>query len=135
MTHIQHNGAMDCGNPNNPLRKTSAKATKVVVEMRVTEVIKMLANCWRHDEIVSYGKTEWGINKAQMESYMRKARKAVHERYIKTDRHEYISIKLDQLEALCRMASQANQMSAAVGAMGLQLKVIGALDNLRGSNP
>ena len=113
---------MEGGNPSDPLRKRSPKATKVIVEQRVNKIIELLCKAWSNPEIKQYAASEWGVSPRQTDVYIQRANAAITEHFQSQDRPTFLAAKLGILEEIARVALRDGQLSAAVGAVNSMLR-------------
>lgn len=109
------------GNPDNPLRKVGKKGDRATIELRVSKVVELLSLAWSTTEIRQYCAAEWGLAVRTSDTIIQRARKQITARW-NQDRTEFIAERLDQLQMVTRKAIEAEQHSAAVGAIGLMGK-------------
>lgn len=135
-------GATSCGrmmhmagNPNNPLRKQTAKATKAVVEQRVTVVAEKLARAWSNTKIAQYAAEEWGMKKRQVDEYIQRANAEIMRQYSQRERPEFVASRLAILETLADKGIESGQLAAAVGALALQAKITRLCESNGGGKP
>ncbi len=108
--------------------KTRApKGNKEQVAARIDRCIEWLSLCQSTSEIIRQGKSEWGVGEDMVHVYISKARAMIRERYDEMDRKDWIATALEKLEKVAAMSMESRQLSNAIGAIGLQAKLIQAV--------
>ncbi len=105
----------------------AAKANKEIVAARVDRCCELISLCKSTSEILRIGKEEWGVGEDMVEKYIAKARAKIRERYDEMDRKDWIAAALEKLEKVAAMSIESRQQSNAIGAIGLQAKLIQAV--------
>lgn len=95
------------------------------MERRVSLAVKLLAEGATSSRTVETIAAETGVSVRQAWDYIAAARKKLVEMY-EQDRDECVAGELLKLDHISDRAIQTGQLSAAVGAVGLKLRVIGA---------
>lgn len=95
------------------------------MERRVSLAVKLLAEGATSSRTVETIAAETGVSVRQAWDYIAAARKKLVEIY-QQDRDECVAGELLKLDHISDRAIQTGQLSAAVGAVGLKLRVIGA---------
>lgn len=98
------------------------KATKAEVEMRVSQVLRMLANGVQRPAIIEYARKEWGLSRGATDLYIRKAKDEIIET-MREERHEFLARKLYQLEDILMKSAKRENHSAMIGAIRLQCEL------------
>ena len=101
------------------------KCSAAEVERRVSLAVKLLAEGATSSRTVETIAAETGVSVRQAWDYIAAARKKLVEIY-QQDRDECVAGELLKLDHISDRAIQTGQLSAAVGAVGLKLRVIGA---------
>ncbi len=86
----------------------------------------MLVNCHRSSEIIEFCQSEWGVGRGGAQDYITKARDLIRED-CGIDRHDFIGSRLAMLDQIARVSVETGQHSNAIGALRLQLEIIGGL--------
>ena len=86
----------------------------------------MLVNCYRSSEIAEFCLREWGVGRSGASDYIAKARELIRED-CGIDRHDFIGSRLAMLDQIARASTESGQHSNAIGALRLQLEIIGGL--------
>ena len=95
------------------------------IERRVSLAVKMLAEGASSSRTAQTLSAETGVTERQAWDYVSAARKELVKIY-HHDRDECVAGELLKLDHISDRAIQTGQLSAAVGAVGLKLRVIGA---------
>jgi hypothetical protein len=98
------------------------KATKAEVEVRVQQVLHMLANGVQRPAIIEYARKEWGLGRGSTDEYIRRAKDEIIET-MKEERHEFLARKLYQLEDILLKSAKRENHSAMIGAIRLQCEL------------
>ncbi len=96
------------------------KATKAEQELRISQLLKMIANGVQRPEILEYGRTEWGLTRGAVDNLIRKAKDAIKQA-VDEDRQDFVAKKLYQLEDILLKASKRENHSAMIGAIKTQI--------------
>lgn len=104
----------------------AAKATKAVVEQRVSAVEELLSQGAARWRILRHASEEgWGLSDRQMDEYIRKATQRIALTFDQK-REEFVARQLARLEHIADLATKERQYSAAVGAACAILRTVGA---------
>ncbi len=98
------------------------KATKAETELRVSQVLRMIANGVQRPQLLEYGRKEWGLSRGGVDILIRKAKDAIRET-VNEDRHEFMARKLYQLEDVLMKAAKRENHPAMVGCIRLQCEI------------
>jgi hypothetical protein len=101
-----------------------AKANKEIAAARVDRCVELISLCKSTAEIIKVGKAEWGLSERQIEVYICKARAKIRERFDQMDRKDWIASALERLDRVADMSIECRQHSNAIGALGLQAKLL-----------
>ena len=67
---------------------------------------------------------QWGVGERQIETYMKKAREQITKDW-EIDRKEYVAQLSQKLDAVAKASIDCKQHSNAIGALGLQARILG----------
>ena len=95
------------------------KATKGEQELRVSKILRMIANGVQRPQLLEYGRAEWGLGRAAVDELIRKSKEAIKEA-VDDDRHDFVAKKLYQLEDILLKSAKRENHSAMIGAIRLQ---------------
>ena len=98
------------------------KATKAEQELRISKILRMIANGVQRPQILEYGRDEWGLGHAAVDELIRKAKDAIKEAVDK-DRQDFVAKKLYQLEDILLKSAKRDNHSAMIGAIRLQTEL------------
>lgn len=98
------------------------KATQPESELRVFEILRMIANGVQRPDILEHGRKEWGLGRGQVDNYIRKAKDAIKES-VSEQREEFLARKLYQLEDVLLKSAKRENHSAMIGAIRLQCEL------------
>ena len=101
------------------------RASGAEIERRICVAVKMLSECASSSRVAQTLSAETGVTERQAWEYVSAARKRLVEIY-QMDRDECVANELLKLDHIADRATATGQLSAAVGAVGLKLRVIGA---------
>jgi hypothetical protein len=111
--------------PPKPAPAPRKRATKAETTRRVNEVYKLLASAARVEDIVAFAeKKAWGVNKRQLETYMKRAREQMAKDG-EADRKEQIDIADAQLAAIQAKATSIGDHNNAIKARMARNKLRG----------
>lgn len=103
----------------------ATKANKEIAAARVDRCVELISLCKSTAEIIRIGKVEWGLSgDRQIQEYIRSARTKIREQYDAMDRKDWIAAALEKLEKVATMSLECRQHSNAIGAIGLQAKLL-----------
>lgn len=105
------------------------KANQEIAAARVDRCVELISLCKSSDTIVRVCSAEWGVGERMVEEYIRKARKRIRDEYDGTDRKDWIAMALQKLEKVADMSIETRQHSNAIGAIGLQAKLLQITSN------
>ena len=103
------------------------KATKAETELRVQQVVRMIANGVQRPELIEYARKEWGLGRGGVDILIRKAKDAIKEA-VNEERSEFLARKLFQLEDVLMKSAKRENHSAMIGAIRLQCELTRVLD-------
>ena len=98
------------------------KATQPESELRVFEILRMIANGVQRPDILEHGRKAWGLGRGQVDNYIRKAKDAIKES-VNEQREEFLARKLYQLEDVLLKSAKRENHSAMIGAIRLQCEL------------
>ena len=101
------------------------RANGAEIERRISLAVKMLSECASSCRVAQTLAAETGVSERQAWEYVGKARDRLVEIY-QQDRDQCVAGELLKLDHIADRATATGQLSAAVGAVGLKLRVIGA---------
>ena len=100
------------------------KATAATMEARVNQVYKWISECKTRPDIQELASAQWGVSRAQIDVCIARARKQITEDWT-IDRKEYVTQLSQKLEHVARKSLDSGQHSNAIGAYGLQARILG----------
>jgi hypothetical protein len=100
------------------------KANKEIYAARVDRCIELISTCTPRREILRVGREEWGLKDDMIDRYIYRARKIIREQYDDLDRKDWVAGALEKLEKVASLSIKSNQHSNAIGAIGLQAKLL-----------
>ena len=103
------------------------KATKAETELRVQQVVRMIANGVQRPGLIEYARKEWGLGRGGVDILIRKAKDAIKEA-VDEERSEFLARKLFQLEDVLMKSAKRENHSAMIGAIRLQCELTRVLD-------
>ena len=104
----------------------AGKATKAVVEQRISAVEELLSQGAARWRIVRYAAEEgWGLSERQLDTYIQRATRRIAATFDQK-REEFVARQLARLEHIADLATKERQYSAAVGAACAILRTVGA---------
>ena len=98
------------------------KATKGEQELRISKILRMIANGVQRPQLLEYGRTEWGLTRGAVDNLIRKAKDAIKEA-VDEDRQDFVAKKLYQLEDILLKSAKRDNHSAMIGAIRLQTEL------------
>ena len=104
-----------------------AKASKIEIDRRVHEVVKLIASAKTNSYICQYAATEWGASQRQAFRYLAKAREIIRADY-SIERSEFLASRIALLDKIAEASIREKQHSNAVGALRLQAELTRLLD-------
>lgn len=84
----------------------------------------MISRCKSRQDILRDCTAEWGVKERQVDIYIEKARARIREEYSGMDRKDWIAAALAKLERVADLSIETRQHSNAIGAIGLQAKLL-----------
>ena len=105
-------------------RKFTPRSTKATNEARVNQVYQWISECKTRPEMIEYAESQWGVGRGQVDSYIKKAREQITKDWT-IDRKEYVTQLSQKLEHVARKSLDSGQHSNAIGAYGLQARILG----------
>ena len=100
------------------------KATAATAEARVNECYRWISECKTRCDILKLGKDQWGVGENMIDKYIAKARAKIKEDW-DIDRQEYVTQLCQKLEHVAKASIDSKQHSNAIGAFGLQARILG----------
>jgi hypothetical protein len=98
------------------------KATRAETELRVLQILRMIANGVQRPAILEHGRKEWGLGRGGVDLLIRKAKDAIKES-VNEQREEFLARKLYQLEDVLMKSAKRENHSAMIGAIRLQCEL------------
>ena len=98
------------------------QATKAETELRVQQVVRMIANGVQRPALLEYSSKEWGLKRAATDTLIRKAKDAI-KAAVNEERDEFLARKLFQLEDVLMKSAKRENHSAMIGAIRLQCEL------------
>ena len=98
------------------------KATKAEEELRINQVIRMIANGVQRPALLQYGAKEWGLKTRSVDELICKAKDAIQVA-VNEERADFLSRKLFQLEDVLMKSAKRENHSAMIGAIRLQCEL------------
>ena len=100
------------------------KATAATAEARVNECYRWISECKTRPDILRLGKDQWGVGENMIDKYIAKARAKIKADW-DIDRQEYVAQLSQKLDAVAKASIDCKQHSNAIGALGLQARILG----------
>ena len=112
-----------------PNPKGYKKATQHEAKRRVDQVHQWLSECKTRATIIRLAQSQWGsgVGEANIDLYIRKARKQIVEHLDQVDRKQWIAAAVEQLQQVAESSCANGQHSNAIGALNAQAKLLGML--------
>ena len=96
------------------------KPTKGEMELRVNEIVKLMANGVQRPAMIEHARNKWGITRGATDNLIRKAKDRIKES-VDEERSDFIARKLFQLEDIVLKSAKLNHTSAMIGAIKVQI--------------
>lgn len=103
------------------------KATKGETELRVNQIVRMMANGVQRPAMIEYAGNNWGITRGAVDNLIRKAKDRIKES-VDEERADFIARKLFQLEDIVLKSAKLNHTSAMIGAIKVQIDLAQVLN-------
>ena len=100
------------------------RATRAVVQARTNQCYRWIAECKTRGTIQQLAADQWGVTERVIDEYIAKARKQILKDW-EIDRKEYVSSLCMKLEHVAQASMDSKQHSNAIGAFGLQARILG----------
>jgi hypothetical protein len=100
------------------------RPTRGEVEQRVNSIVTMIATRSRHEEIVRFGSSQWGITSRQTDKYIRRANAIILAEAAK-DRATRIAEHLAALDAIVKRAYAIDDLASMRAAIAEKSKLCG----------
>ena len=104
--------------------KDVKKADKELSARRVDKIVELISLCKPVSEIVRVCSDEWGVSERMIEKYIHKARNKIRDNFDQMDRKDWVATALEKLDKVAAMSIECRQHSNAIGALGLQAKLL-----------
>ena len=104
-----------------------AKASKIEIDRRVHEIVKLICSAKTNSFICRYASVEWGVNERTAMRYLAKAREIIKYDY-SIERTEFLASRIALLDKIAEVSIRENQHSNAIGALRLQAELTHLLD-------
>ena len=104
--------------------KDVKKADKELSARRVDKIVELISLCKPVSEIIRDCSAEWGVSTRMVEKYIQKARIRIRENFDQMDRKDWVATALEKLDKVAAMSIETRQHSNAIGALGLQAKLL-----------
>ena len=105
-------------------KKFTPRSSKATNEARVNQVYKWISECKTRPEMIEIAGAQWGVGRGQVDNYIKKAREQITKDWT-IDRKEYVTQLSQKLEHVARKSLESGQNSNAIGAYGLQARILG----------
>jgi hypothetical protein len=100
------------------------KCTPEETQARINKIIELVSECKPEWSVRRDLAAEWGVSERQMQRYMSAAHQAIVDLW-EIKREAFVARSMEKLETIIARAINSNQLSAAVGAVACQLRVVG----------
>ena len=100
------------------------KATAATAQARVDQCYRWISECKTRPDILQLASDQWGVSERSIDEYIRKAREQITKDWT-IDRKEYVTQLSQKLEYVAKKSLESNQNSNAIGAYGLQARILG----------
>ena len=100
------------------------KCTKATAQARVNQCYRWISECKGRPAILQLGSDQWGVSERQIDDYIKKARDQIQVDW-SIDRKEYVAQLAQKLERVAENSLASGQNSNAIGAYGLQARILG----------
>jgi predicted DNA-binding transcriptional regulator YafY len=100
------------------------KCNREEFQVRINRLVELITECRSECSIRRELAAEWGVSDRQMQRYMAKAHQSIVQLW-DIKRETFVARSLEKLETIINKAITSNQLSAAVGAVACQLRVVG----------
>ena len=105
-------------------KNTTPRVNKATAEARVNLIYQWISECKTRPEIIELGSAQWGVGRGQIDNYIKQAREQITKDWT-IDRKEYVTQLSQKLEHVARKSLDSGQHSNAIGAYGLQARILG----------
>ena len=105
-------------------KKGEHRSTKATYQARVDQCYRWISECKSRPDILQLGSAQWGVTDRQIDDYIAKAREQITKDWT-IDRKEYVTQLSQKLEYVAKKSLESNQNSNAIGAYGLQARILG----------
>ena len=105
-------------------KNTTPRVNKATATARVNQIYQWISECKTRPEIIEMGGAQWGVGRGQIDNYIKQAREQITKDWT-IDRKEYVTQLSQKLEYVARKSLESNQNSNAIGAYGLQARILG----------
>lgn len=100
------------------------KCNREEFQFRINRLVELISECRTECSIRRDLAAEWGVSDRQMQRYMKEAHQSIVELW-DINRETFVARSMEKLETIICKAISGNQLSAAVGAVACQLRVVG----------
>ena len=100
------------------------KATAATAQARVDQCYRWISECKTRPDIIRLASEQWGVGDRQIDIYIQKAREQITKDWT-IDRKEYVAQLSQKLDAVAKASIDCKQHSNAIGALGLQARILG----------
>ena len=105
-------------------KKGEHRSTKATLQARVDQCYRWISECQSRPDIIRLASDQWGVTDRQIDDYIKKAREQITKDWT-IDRKEYVTQLSQKLEYVAKKSLESNQNSNAIGAYGLQARILG----------
>ena len=105
-------------------KNTEPRSTRATVQARVDQCYRWISECKGRPDILQLGSAQWGVTDRQIDDYIARAREQITKDWT-IDRKEYVTQLSQKLEYVAKKSLESNQNSNAIGAYGLQARILG----------
>ena len=106
------------------LKKVGKKATAATAQARVDQCYRWISECKTRPDILQLASDQWGVSERMIDEYIARAREQITKDWT-IDRKEYVTQLSQKLEYVAKKSLESNQNSNAIGAYGLQARILG----------
>jgi len=100
------------------------KATAATAQARVDQCYRWISECKTRPDIIQLARDQWGVSDSMVDRYIARAREQITKDWT-IDRKEYVTQLSQKLEYVAKKSLESNQHSNAIGAYGLQARILG----------
>ena len=105
------------------------KSDKAEIEVRINKVYSLILQCHSSEKIIAYANQNWGINRAQAKTYIKRARAQMKE-VCAIEREEAYAEEMELRREIIRKALDDKKYQTALQAADSRAKLRGLFDKL-----